>query len=178
MSQLILVDGVKWHDAYSNQSVQIRVRYLEALCPKHNLRLTPIHGTYGTTNKLNCAEDHVIEMPRTWDKERKYVVDRIDAVKYAQMPILNLDDEAVPVAKDELKNTDYWVRAKVTESKAGTRLIIWAGSKKDKNKTQLFIEPELKRVSFDQNDNHPTEVFAKVDAMFRDGVVTSVKKSG
>jgi hypothetical protein len=92
------------------------------------------------------------------------------------MPLLNIGDEAIPVAKDVLKDTDYWVEARVTKSKSGTRLIVWAGSKKEKNKAQLFIEPEIKRLSFDQNDTHPLEVFTKVEALFADGVSASLEK--
>jgi hypothetical protein len=38
------------------------------------------------------------------------------------------------------------------------------------------VEPELKRMSFDQNDSHPNEVFTKVEATFKDGVSTTIKK--
>jgi hypothetical protein len=128
---------------------------------------------------MKCAEGpHFIDIPRKYDEEKQYVLDRIDALVFKKMTVLNLDDEAIPVAKEELKDegSSYWVKAKVTESKSGTRLIIWAGDRSTKNKTQLFVEPELKRLGFDHNDDHPTEVFAKVDVTFADGVQSSIKK--
>jgi hypothetical protein len=103
-------------------------------------------------------------------------MNKIDAQSFSKMPVLNLDDSAVPVAKEDIKDKDnpFWVRSKVTESKAGTRLIIWAGNRDAKNKTQLFIEPEIKKLSFDQNDDHPLAVFAKVEATFADGVKMNI----
>jgi len=39
--------------------------------------------------------------------------------------------------------------------------------KNAKSKTQLFIEPEKEKMSFDQNNDHPREVFSKVTAIFK-----------
>lgn len=175
--KLVRIDGIKWHDLQEGQSHVLRVKYLEALCPTHSLRLTPSGGLYGNT--YHCAEGgsgHTLTVPRSYPQQRKYVVDKMDALLFSEMSVINLDDEAIPVASESLKDTDYWVKAKVTESKSGTRLIVWAGSKKAKNKAQLFVEPELKRLSFDQNDDHPTEVFAKVEATFVDEVKGSIKQ--
>lgn len=166
---------------------------MDPICPEHHIRLTPVITTYTLRNgiggytthnhsenkseKLRCEEDgKLFKLPRTYGDEKAYVINKKDAQVFAKMPTISLDDEIIPVAKEELKDTDYWVLAKVTESKSGTRLIIWAGSKKDKNKTQLFIEPELKRMSFDQNDDHPTEVFTKVEATFVNGIKTQIEK--
>lgn len=183
----IWVDGIKWWVFPGTNGI----RNFQAICPEHNLRLRPvIRSEYSSTyrrsvslsesraNELECLEgNHRLKLPREYGKQEKYVGDKIDAQFFEKMTFINLDDAAIPVAKEQLKDSDYWVRAKVTDSKSGTRLIVWAGSKAKKNKTQLFVEPSLKRLSFDQNDDHPTEVFTKVEATFVDNEQTVIKKT-
>jgi len=188
VDKLIRLDGIKWFDTVDN----VGQRNLTPICPQHNLRLSPVilyektyragfvqdtPQSFDKSKQLRCdeGEGHFLDLPRQYGREKNYIADKIAATSFAKMPVINLDDEVIPVAQEELKNTDYWVRAKVTESKSGTRLIVWAGSKSKKNKVQLFVEPELKRMSFDQNDDHPLEVFAKVEAIFADEVKTIIK---
>ena len=186
--KLFVVDGIKWRIDYEYNPPAV-----VPFCPQHNLRLipVPVHTSkrisprdFGIeaqsirlpeseSQRLECQEDgKVFPMPRKFGAERAYVLDKVDAEEVARLKTVNLDDQLITIAKEELKDTDYWVRAKVTESKAGTRLIVWAGSRSKKNKTQLFVEPELKRMGFDQNDDNPTEVFAKVEAIFKNGKTT------
>jgi hypothetical protein len=185
---LMRVDDIDWWIPASSNGVRQPV----PVCPKHHLRLKPVirqywNSTFGKninhhsdrSTELSCAEGpHKISLPREYGTEREYVIDKIDAKIFAQMKILNLDDEAIFVAEKELKDKEspYWIKGKVIESKAGTRLIIWAGNRNSKNKTQLFVEPDLKRLSFDQNDDHPTEVFAKVEATFIGKNKTTITK--
>lgn len=191
LAKLIIIDGIKWWDTISTA----KTRLIVPLCLQHDLRLQPEYLSErvysgGSTRyrkkssdvsvQLRCEEDkgHLVDMSREYAIEKQYVMNRIDAQAFSKMPVLNLDDSAVPMAKDEIKEKDnpYWVRSKVTESKAGTRLIIWAGNKNAKNKTQLFIEPEIKKLSFDQNDDHPLEVFTKVEVTFADNVKAEIRK--
>jgi hypothetical protein len=184
---LVRVDNIKWWETENNGS-----RTVVPLCPQHNLRLTPkitherytlagitkyraVSGDRSTT--LICQDDgtHQIELPREFSVQKSHVINKIDSRIFSELKTITLDDEIIPVAKEELKNSDYWVRAKVTESKSGTRLIVWAGSKKEGNKAQLFVEPELKRLSFDQNDDHPLDIFAKVEATFRHDTTITMK---
>jgi hypothetical protein len=188
---LIILDGVKWWDTVST----VNTRLIVPLCLQHDLRMQPVilYSSYyqgGRTQQrakssdesveLRCEEDagHVLRLPRKYDTQKQYVMNKIDAQAFSKMPVLNLDDSAVPVAKEDIKekNNPYWVRSKITESKAGTRLIIWAGNRDAKNKTQLFVEPEIKKLSFDQNDDHPLEVFAKVEVTFADGVKMNISQ--
>lgn len=182
-AEIVRIDSIKWWITQSTTGIRLPI----PLCPQHNLKLTPIPGQYlyagryvnklpSTAIVMQCAEGpHSHKIPREYDDEKKYVLDKIDALTFAGMSVLNLDDEAIPVAKENLKESQYWVKSKVTKSKSGDRLIIWAGSRSKGNKTQLFIEPELKRLSFDQNDDHPLEVFAKVEAVFANGATTSIE---
>lgn len=183
---LLRIDGIKWWITKSTTGTRLPV----PLCPQHNMRLKPkIKSEYDSryrktlalrlseSDELICKDDSkVFKIPRKFDEEKEYVIDKVDAKVFSGMKVINLDDEVTPVAKEQLKGTDYWVKAKVTESKSGTRLIVWAGNKSKKNKTQLFVEPELKRLSFDQNDDHPTQVFSKVEAVFADKIKAKIEK--
>lgn len=176
------IDGIKWWISIVNG-----LRVPVPLCPQHNLRLEPKpgHSYYHnisrprpttTATELECAEGpHSFHIPRQFGQEISYVINKADALIFEKMKVQNFDDELIPVASEELKDSSYWIRSKITDSKAGTRLIIWAGDRSKHNKTQLFIEPELKRLSFDQNDDHPTEVFAKVEVTFADNIKASIK---
>lgn len=180
----VTIDGIKWYVVKSTDGS----RHPEPLCPQHHLRLTAKPGRVlntrsrqyydrpaDTATMLECAEGpHTLDIPRDFSSERKYVVDRLDALFFEKATYIYLDDLAIPVATENLKEKDspVWVRARVTESKSGLRLIVWAGDRSEKSKTQLFVEPEISRLSFDQNDDHPLEVFAKVEATFARGRVT------
>jgi hypothetical protein len=182
--QIQRIDEIKWWIVFTDGT-----RVPVPLCPAHNLRLTPkpeqhysnsfrknIDYPTATATKLECAEGrHILVIPRTLGEEQTYVINRIDAKVFEKMPVMNFDDEITPVAKEKLNETAYWVKSKVTTSKAGVRLIIWAGDKSKQKKTQLFIEPELKRLSFDQNDDHPTDVFAKVEVTFANNIKAAIE---
>jgi hypothetical protein len=62
------------------------------------------------------------------------------------------------------------------KSKVGERLVIYAGERGKTNKTQIFVEPRIKRLAFDQKDAHPSDVFLKVEATFEDGSSASMKR--
>ena len=63
------------------------------------------------------------------------------------------------------------------ESKRGKQLVIYAGEKGKKEKTQIFVEPEVKRLDFDRNDLHPDEVFLEVKATYKNGTSYKITKS-
>lgn len=169
--KFVRVDGIKWWITENTKGI----RYPQPLCPKHDIRLYPVPYSAGTkwgetAMSLSCEEEpHILPIPRNFARERTYVLDKIDSKVFGTKTFVTIDDEVIPVAREKLKDSPYWVDAKVTKSKAGTRLVIWAGNRERKDKTQLFIEPELKKLSFDQNDTHPHEVFTVVEAKFADG---------
>ena len=94
------------------------------------------------------------------------------------MRFINLDDEALPIAEvklDSKDDPDYFVTGLLTKSKVGLRLIVYAGKKGSPEKSQIFVEPEIKRLAFDQKDLHPSDVFTKVEATFKDGAKQIIK---
>jgi len=134
-----------------------------------------------SAHTLKCEDCKTLyEIPRNHSEETRYVLDRIDAKVFKGMKVLNLDDEQVPIAKDKVKDSKHFVKAELMAStKVGKRLVIYAGKlgkKGKKNRTQIFVEPETKRLSFDQTDLHPTEVFTELEATFKDGSKHIIKK--
>ncbi len=177
----IIIDKIKWW-------IHIDIagyRNVQPLCPTHHLRIYPKTDSYmyrhiKETHNLKCSECvalHVI--PRSWVDEQKYVLDKIDSKILKTMRFINLDDEAIPIAEDKKSPKDgkYFVTALLTESKAGKRLIVYAGERGGKRKTQIFVEPDIKRLAFDQKDLHPNDVFTKLEATFADNSSAKMKKN-
>lgn len=166
---LVRIDGILW-----NIKMGPRGRSVIPICPIHSMRMNASEFSI----YLKCEEcGKSIKMPRAFGDERRYVLDRVDAKIYKTMKVINLDDEAIPLAEGKYsKDNKYFVTAIITESKIGKRLVIYAGEKGKQNKTQIFVEPEIKRLSFDQNNLHPTDVFTKIEATFSDNTIETFEK--
>lgn len=179
--QFIIVDKIKWHISSSSNG-----RRVQPLCLTHNLRLRPVDDKYSTiydgideSRTLKCEDcEKSYSIPRNYSSERRYILDRIDAKKFKLMRFINLDDEALPLAEDKKshENNKFFVTSLLTKSKTGLRLVVYAGEKGKNEKTQIFVEPGIKRLAFDQKDLHPTDVFVKLEATFADGTVAIMKK--
>lgn len=173
--QYIVIDEIKWH--VNN------IRQVQPLCPKHHLRLQWLFSyggqDYYERHELKCEEcKEKFSLPRGFKREIQYVLDKIDSRIFRQAKFINLDNEAIPIAEDKKSSKDdkYFITSLLTESKTGKRLVVYAGEKGKKEKTQIFIEPEIKRLAFDQKDLHPTDIFTKLEATFSDGTTASLKK--
>ena len=187
-NQIIRIDGIKWWIVKSTAGNRLPI----PLCPIHDLRLRPIPpieydpfykkrmvGHPEDSRELECAEGlHKIGIPRKFNSEKRYIVDRIDAKVFKGMKVINLDNESVPVAESRVnsKNGKYFVKSQLMESKRGIQLVIYAGEKGKNEKTQIFVEPIVKRLDFDRKDLHPDEVFLEVTAKFNDGSSHAIKK--
>ena len=184
--QIVRVDGIKWC------ILEQKPRVAAPLCPDHDLKLTPAPGlvrrsvgsgyvrdSESNATELSCAEGPPkLPIPRKLSAERQYVLDRIDAKVFKNAKVLNLDDEALPIAKAKASspNDKYFITAQLMESKRGLQAVIYAGEKGKPNKTQLFIDPETKKMSFDHKDLSPSDVFLKVQATFNDGSTNTIEK--
>lgn len=185
---LLRIDGLKWWMTTDANDHRLPV----PLCPDHDLRLTPIlprvysairraniDGSASNAVELECAEGpHTFSLPRTYGKEKSYVINRVDAKVFKGMKVLNLDDEMTPIAKDKIKSDDgkYFVTSQLMQSKRGLQLVVYAGEKGSSKKSQIFVEPEVKRLAFDQRDLHPSDVFVEMTATFDDGTKTSISQ--
>lgn len=170
MSEAIRFDGIIW---LKNGD------YLTPICPIHRMEMDRWVILGNEPNLLKCADcDDVYELPRTHTSEQDYILRKLRSKNYSDLKVLNLDDEQIPVASDKVEDPEspYFVTARLMQSKIGLRLVVYAGKKGAKTKTQIFVEPGIKRLAFDQKDMHPADVFASLEATFQDG--TTQKISG
>jgi hypothetical protein len=170
------IDGVLW------QIKTVRVGSMDAICPMCKLRMWPYPEGFNiySTVDLKCEDcQKLYRLPRTIADEHQYIIDKLDSKRFKQMKVLNLDDEAIPIAEDKpvSDGSKYFVKAILTNSKIGQRLVVYVGEKGRKEKTQIFVEPEIKRLSFDQNNLHPYDIFLKLEATFEDGSEIIMKKN-
>jgi len=186
--EIIRIDGIKWWMTTLGSGT----RYPVALCPDHDLRMEAVpprlrsrSGGYYNGNaddgmNLSCAEGpHTFPLPRKFSAERQYVINRIDAKVFKNAKVLNLDDEAIPIAKAKKASKDdkYFITAQLMESKRGLQAVIYAGEKGNPKKTQIFINPASKSMSFDHKDLHPSDIFLKIESTFDDGSKSSIEKT-
>ncbi len=167
-----IIDGIKWViGEHPPKAVP--------LCPKCHLELDSYpSGSKWQDSKLKCEKcGKVYTLPRYVDDQEVYVLRDINSRTYKTKKFINLDDEALPIAEDKIsKNSEYFVTSLLTQSKVGLRLVVYAGKRGSSQKTQVFVEPDVKRLAFDQKDLHPTNVFTKVEATFPDGTKASIEK--
>lgn len=159
------------------------IRRVQPICPIHHLRIRPVKIGYikylSNALHLRCQDCKTLHsIPRGYDDETEYVLDRIDSKIFKGMKVLNLDDEALLVSEEKLspKDSKYFVTSLLTKSKSGLRLVVYAGEKGRKEKSQIFVEPDIKRLAFDQKDLHPTDIFTKLEATFADGTKYLLEK--
>lgn len=179
--EYLIIDGIKWWITNDHRGL----RSPQPLCPKHFLRMQSLKSfadQFLSDSILLKCEDctQIYKLPRGFDKEKQYVLNKVDSMVFKKMKFINIDNEATPIAEHKISSKDskYFVTSVLTESTVGLRLIVYAGEKGKKDKTQIFIEPSIKRLAFDQKDQHPTEVFAKLEATFADGTRAKMDKGG
>jgi hypothetical protein len=97
--------------------------------------------------------------------------------KFQKLDIIDIDGVGTPVLKKKVSTTDnkYFASIQINESKRGPQLVIYAGKRGYNNKSQIFITPETKKMSFDHNDIMPTDIFTKVTAEFVDGTANEIR---
>ena len=174
MTQLYKIDGVLWEDLIGGPT---------PFCPRHRLEMDAYTLESGKKDHkydhLWCEEcEMYYQIPRDINDEKIFIKRKLRSKNLKDAIILNFDDEAVPIAeaKASSKNEKFFVKAILTDSKVGKRLVVYAGEKGKKEKTQIFIEPNIKRLAFDQKDTHPSEVFVALDAIFADGTRTTISR--
>jgi len=122
---------------------------------------------------LFCPEDE-----KEWDipgydyylLQRRYVsVRNARLMKDAQ--IVDLDGVQVPIvtARTPEEDSEYWAEVRINESKKGKQLVVYAGRRGASDKTQVFVDLENDKITFDQNNIHPNDVFTRVVADFDSG---------
>ncbi len=102
----------------------------------------------------------------------------IGAQRFRKMEMIDVDGINTPVLKKKVSTKDdsYFASIQINESKRGPQLVIYAGKKGAKEKAQIFVTPETRKMSFDHKDVKPTDIFTKVTAEFVDGSVNEIKR--
>ena len=148
-------NGLHWEIDFNSFSEQ---EYATARCPKQR-----------------CNFEIILD--KSIEEKEKDFLDVLESLNYKDAEIINIDGELISVQKEEQKDKDYWIEAKLSKNKKGqVQLMVLAGSKKQKDKTQLFLDPSNEKLTFDQNNDHPKKFFAKVIAVFKDSKSEIVEK--
>lgn len=163
--QLFSWKKVLWEHCWSGSRWYVRPR-----CPHCNCELK--QSTFGRlldSYEYQCIDcDFKITLDKDIEEMSTLCVKKIEAEDFKGAEIINIDNELIKVQRKYEKDDDYWVDAKISKNRKGElQLMVMAGSNKESDKAQLFIEPSIEKVSFDQNNKHPREVFTKIEATFK-----------
>lgn len=154
------------------------------ICAKHKLAVDEkfFESVYDPrpTKKLKCPEGpHTIVLDRTPREVKEYIRSKIESKKYQEAKYFDIDGYLIPASKEakvKTKSGDYFVTTQVMNSeKKGEQIVIYAGKKGAKYKSQIFIDPKHGKITFDQNDINPKDVFVKIEATFHDGSKAGIR---
>ncbi len=174
--KLYRIDNVYWMvDKYNGVAVPI--------CPKDHIELIYTYNndfiTDEMVNELKCEEcNRIYKFSRSVRDEKDYAVEKVLALDRKSYEIVDVDGIQTPVT-EKVKidsNTKYFCTTQIRDSKRGPQLVIYAGKKGSNRKSQIFISEEERRLSFDQNDINPADLFAKITAEFPDGTKHIIEK--
>ncbi len=164
-------DGVFW----SIEGITNHGPIVKARCPNDRCELN-MNSEYRTT--LTCPKcDFQITLNKPYHEKKEDVAKIIHSDYWKDADVVNIDGEMTKVGKEVVEDSDYWVRAYISKNIKGVKqLMVLVGSKKETDKTQLFIDIDNEKLSFDQKDKHPKEIFTKVVATFKDTEAKIEKK--
>ncbi len=156
-------DGVFWSiEGMTNYGPIVRAR-----CPNDRCELN-MSSKY--VNRLICPKcDFKVTLNKPYYEKQKDAVKIMNSDYWKDAEVVNVDGEMTKIGKEVVKDPDYWVKAYISKNTKGVKqLMVLVGSKKETDKTQLFVDIDNEKLSFDQNDKHPKEIFTKVVAIFKD----------
>ena len=171
------LDGILWLvDKYNDTATPI--------CPKDKIGLSSEDvipdwdgvGLY--TTELKCEDcGKTFKLSRALYNEKKYLVEKIKSLDRKDYAIIDLDGIQTPVTKKEKIDPEngYFCTAQIRNSKRGPQVVIYAGKKGLKEKSQVLVMPKERRLSFDQTDINPADIFTKITAEFCDGTKHTIK---
>ena len=175
--QLFLWEGLHWDVEYDINGNHMPF----ALCPKLrcNCALVKSKETYCRGEYRYCCVrcDFKITLNKTIEEKGEDFLRILEAQKYKDAEIVNIDGELIRVQREEQTDHNYWVDVKLSKNKKGeVQVMVLAGDKLERSKAQLFVDPEKERLAFDQHNDHPNKVFTKVTATFKNSEVEIVSK--
>lgn len=166
--QLFLWEGLHWDVEYDINGNPIPF----ALCPKQrcNCSLVKSKETYSRGEYKYCCVrcDFKITLNKAVEEKGEDFLRILEAQKYKDAEIVNIDGELIRVQREQQTDSNYWVDVKLSKNKKGeVQVMVLAGDKSERSKSQLFVDPANERLAFDQHNDHPSKVFTKVTAIFK-----------
>ena len=152
--------------------------YIKPFCASHKMEL----ALNDDENSGYCYEcDKWYPLGKELWMIKDHLEKREAARDYQNAEIFDIDGVFTPVVKTSKKtltsdNGDYWIEARLNDSKRGKQIAIYVGKKGEKNKVQLLANVDQKKLNFDQNNQDPREVFSEITATFLDGSVSEIRK--
>jgi hypothetical protein len=167
-TKIHLWDGLCWDtDWYDINNIEAF-----ALCPRKTCHCRIVkskdqysHGEY----KYDCIKcDFKITLNKSIEDKATHFLKILESQKYKDAEIINIDGDLVRIQREQVTDNDYWIDAKLSKNTKGdVQLMVLAGSKNEKDKAQLFLDIKNEKLTFDQNNDHPSEVFAVVTGTFK-----------
>jgi hypothetical protein len=139
-------------------------------CPIHKMELSveeyERHGLCDDCRKSYSWGTHT-------DNIADYLRRKLSSEVYKNASIISIDGIQVPQVKVRQTipeiNKDFWVEARVNTSEKGRQIVIYAGEKGSSSKSQIFINADDEKLSFDHKDKKPEDIFTKITAEFPSG---------
>jgi len=143
-----------------------------ALCPKQKCfcKLIKSKEQYSIGEyKYRCIKcDFKITLNKSIEDKSIDAIHVVNSLQYKDAEIVNIDGDLIRIQREGIKDDDYWIDVKISKNKKNElQLMVLAGSKKNNEKIQLFLDPTNERLSFDQNNDHPSKIFTKVIGIFK-----------
>lgn len=141
-----------------------------ARCPRCRCKIIKSKEKYSIGEYKYCCIncDFQITLNKSIEDKSADFINIVESQRFKNAEVINIDGELIRIRREEETDSDYWVDAKLSKNRKGEiQLMVLAGSKKAKDKAQLFLEPKNEKMTFDQNNDHPNEVFSKVVATFK-----------
>jgi uncharacterized protein YbaR (Trm112 family) len=160
-----------------------RNRWPYAYCPEHRMRLDIItqRGHAASQDStvssphlhLMCPKDQKtfpIQNNSFW-KYQDHFKAALEAASLKDADIVDIDGYQVPIAKSRppQEDSEYWVEARINDTKRGKQLVVYAAKRGTHDKAQIFVDLEHDKITFDQNNMHPNDVFMKLTGEFDSG---------
>ena len=167
-----------WKDIFWTKGTKSYI----AFCIEHRIRLEIVsrsgkiyaqeQSIEGLDTYLMCPEDErMIDLKGvSFSTLRRRFSNTLESIRLKDAEIVSIDGYQIPIAKvDAPKDEDYWVQARINDTKQGKQLVVYAGKRGDSDKSQIFVDTDNEKISFDQHNIHPNDVFTKLVANFKSG---------
>ena len=163
---------------------------LYARCPEHRIKLE-VYGIQGSIlnqgtlaglphDHLRCPQDgkRFRLTTQNFPRLQNQYTAILDSLSFKDAKIVSIDGYQVPIAKARTEeDPDYWVEARINDTRQGKQLVVYAGKRGERDKAQVFIDTENDKITFDQNNIHPNDVFVRLTGEFTSGKKTTMESS-